>query len=281
MKTAYCVPVLMYHHVSPEVGAITVSPMNFERQMKGLLDAGYTTLTCDEFADFLAGKPTPPKSVLLTFDDGYLDNWVYAHPILKKYGLRAAMFVVTGLIGDGPARPCAEHDGVRLPRLPSHLECRALWAVGSTDSAMLRWSEVQAMREAGTFEFHCHTHTHTRWDQVSTTRQECLAHMREEFESSRTVLRQHFGEVSQHFCWPQGYFANDYVSLAQEFGFRYLYTTQAYGQNLCTSNPAKVYRFAVKNQGSLWFLQRVWTSSHPLVGPLYNKWRLWKRKLRA
>jgi peptidoglycan/xylan/chitin deacetylase (PgdA/CDA1 family) len=281
MNTARCVPVLMYHHVSPETGPLTTSPKNFESQIKGLVEKGYTTLTCDQFADFLAGKPTPPKSVLLTFDDGYLDNWVYAHPILKKHGLRATIFLVTGLIGEGPARPCAEHSDNPLPRLPSHLECRALWSAGSTDSAMLRWSEVQAMREAGTFEFHSHTHTHTRWDQVSKTRDECLAHMRKEFETSRALLKEHLGEVSEHFCWPQGYFAEDYVRMAQEFGFRYLYTTQAYGQNLCASDPAHIYRFAVKNRGAGWFLQRVWTAAHPVVGPLYNKWQLWKRKCRA
>ena len=281
MKTAHWVPGAMYHHSSPEIGPITTSPKNFDDQMKGLVDAGYSTRTCDEFADFLAGKPTPPKSVLLTFDDGYLDNWVHAHPILKKYGLCASMFIVTGLIGDGPIRPCAEQEDATLPRLPSHLECRALWTAGSTDSAMLRWSEIQAMGAAGTFEFHCHTHTHTRWDLVSKTRQECLAHMRHEFEASHALLKEHLGSVSQHFCWPQGYFADDYVDLAQAFGFRYLYTTQTHGQNLCSTNPAHIYRFAAKNRGARWFLHRIWTASHPVVGPLYNKWQLWKRKVRG
>ena len=105
MKTAYCVPVLMYHHVSPETGPITTTPKNFESQMKGLVDEGYTTLTCDQFADFLAGKPTPPKSVLLTFDDGYLDNWVYAHPILKKY-LRGAGSRLFAARAQSPRVPC-------------------------------------------------------------------------------------------------------------------------------------------------------------------------------
>lgn len=281
MKTAHCVPVLMYHHISPEKGPITTSPRNFDSQMKALVDAGYTTLTCDAFADFLNGKPTPPKSVLLTFDDGYLDNWVYAHPVLKKYGLRAAMFVVTGLIGDGPVRAHAESSDTTLPRIPCHLESRALWAAGAPDATMLRWSEIQVMREAGTFEFHSHSHTHTRWDQVSKTQEECLTHMRHELEASRALLKAHCGDVSQHFSWPEGYFDEDYIRLAQEFDFRYLYTTQAYGQNLCTSNPAHIYRFSVKNRGSLWFRHRVWTASHPVVGPIYHTWQSWKRKLSA
>jgi peptidoglycan/xylan/chitin deacetylase (PgdA/CDA1 family) len=63
MKTAYCVPVLMYHHVSPVVGSLTTSPENFESQIAGLARHGYRGLTAGEFADFLAGKPTPPRSV--------------------------------------------------------------------------------------------------------------------------------------------------------------------------------------------------------------------------
>ena len=64
MKTAHCVPVVMYHHISPEIGPITTSPKNFDDQMKGLVDAGYSTLTCDEFADFL-------KEIDFDYDDGF------------------------------------------------------------------------------------------------------------------------------------------------------------------------------------------------------------------
>ena len=93
MKTAYCVPVLMYHHVSPVVGSLTTSPENFESQIAGLARHGYRGLTASEFADFLAGKPTPPKSVLITFDDGYADNWIFAYPLLKKYGMCGTVFI--------------------------------------------------------------------------------------------------------------------------------------------------------------------------------------------
>ena len=170
MKLAHCIPVLMYHHVSPADGSLTTSPENFESQIAGLARCGYRALTAAEFADFLEGKPTPAKSVLITFDDGYLDNWVYAHPILQKYSMHAVLFVITGLMGEGPVRPHSAQAEAILPEVRCHLECKALMAAGSSDLAMLRWAEVRAMQEAGTFEFHSHTHTHNRWDLTGEAR---------------------------------------------------------------------------------------------------------------
>jgi len=199
MKAAHCVPVLMYHHVSPSAGMITTSPRNFERQIAGYARDGYKSLTAEEFAGFLEGKPVPEKSVLITFDDGYLDNWVYAHPVLKKYGMHAMMFLVTGIIGDGPARP-VNGDGVALPEIAEHKQSKLMVAAGNTDPVMLRWSEVLAMREAGTFEFHSHTHTHTRWDLTAIDRAQCLSQMRQELADSRATLQEKLGSVSDHFA---------------------------------------------------------------------------------
>lgn len=280
MKHANCVPVLMYHHVSPAMDMITTSPENFESQIKGLAKNGYHALSTQEFAGFLAGKPVPPKSILITFDDGYLDNWVYAHPVLKKYNMRATMFIVTGIVGNGPARPVMG-DAQSLPEMVSHKRGKAMIEAGNTDPVMVRWSEVHAMRAAGTFEFHSHTDTHTRWDQTCATRQDCLDRMKVELERSRDTLTRQFGSVSEHFCWPQGYFEDDYIELARNCGFRYLYTTVAHGQNVPGSDPAHIYRFAVRNRAFYWLSQRIFLASHPVIGPLYNRWKLWKRSKRA
>ena len=86
MSVASIVPVLMYHHVRPGAGMIATTPEHFEDQLRWLAKNGYTTLTAAQFARHLQGEGVPRKSVLLTFDDGYLDNWVYAYPLLKKHG---------------------------------------------------------------------------------------------------------------------------------------------------------------------------------------------------
>ena len=153
----------MYHHVSPAPGLVTVSPATFRAQMSWLARHGYRSVGADDLAAFLEGQALPAKSVMITFDDGYLDNWVHAHPVLAELGLSATLFVVTGWLGDGPVRPYAGQRETP-PACPDHRTCMERIRADAADEVMLRWSEVEAMRAAGTFEFHSHTHTHTRWD---------------------------------------------------------------------------------------------------------------------
>lgn len=89
-------PVLLYHHISEEVtNDMIVSPGRFEEHMKALADEGYTSVTLDEVISYIEeGKDLPEKAVLITFDDGYMSNYEYAYPILKKYGLNAVIFAV-------------------------------------------------------------------------------------------------------------------------------------------------------------------------------------------
>ncbi len=277
MKSAQTVPVLMYHHVSPVDGMINVTPANFEQQLLWLKRRGYRSLSSEEFAGHLNGRAVPAKSVLITFDDGYLDNWVYAYPLLKKHGYTALVFLVTSWIADGPLRHCLGQGG--LPETPSHRECEERIGQGRGDDVILRWSEIKAMRDDGVLEFHSHTHTHTRWDIIAPD--EKNTRMAEELALSRSALESNLGCVSEHFCWPQGYFDADYTRLAQEAGFRYLYTTQAFGQNRAGTDPAHIYRFAVRNTSGNSVGRRIQVAAHPLIGPLFNKWKLWKRGLRG
>jgi peptidoglycan/xylan/chitin deacetylase (PgdA/CDA1 family) len=186
---ASVVPVLMYHHVSPTPGLITVSPAHFAAQMRWLKRQGYTTLTLDALAGFLAGEPVPAKSVVVSFDDGYLDNWVYAHPVLEQYGLHAVLFLITRWLGEGPLRPHAGQGNTPLPACLSHHAGKTAIDAGQTDLVMMRWSEVLAARDAGTFEFHSHTHTHNRWDKIypgdADNKSKALAH---DLASSRNLL---------------------------------------------------------------------------------------------
>lgn len=86
----------MYHYVSSFPGAIAVSPEHFEDQCRGMAEHGWRGIGLDEAEAFLLkGAPLPPRSLLITFDDGYLDNYVYAWPILRKYGHKGVVFAVT------------------------------------------------------------------------------------------------------------------------------------------------------------------------------------------
>jgi peptidoglycan/xylan/chitin deacetylase (PgdA/CDA1 family) len=97
--------ILMYHRVEPRKNlwffpySITVS--DFENQLKYLLKH-YTILSLEELVENIyERKPISKKAVTLTFDDGYKDNYLYAYPILKKYGVPATIFLTTGPIDSG------------------------------------------------------------------------------------------------------------------------------------------------------------------------------------
>lgn len=100
--------VLMYHGVSAEnvpksvvenYDGKQVFVKKFERQLRYLLNR-YHLLTLDEFCDFVSKKKKlPENSLLLTFDDGYLNNYEVLFPVLKKYGVPATVFICPGLIG--------------------------------------------------------------------------------------------------------------------------------------------------------------------------------------
>ncbi|WP_066456311.1 polysaccharide deacetylase family protein [Castellaniella caeni] len=270
------VPVLMYHHVRPGGGMITTTPEHFEDQLRWLARRGYTALSTAEFIRHVRHGGAPRRSVLITFDDGYLDNWVYAAPLLRRYHMRATIFLVTGWVGQGPVRPCLGGPDP-LPETPEHRECERRIAQGRADEAILRWSEVRALQDQGTVEFHSHTHTHTRWDLLDADNKN--AHMRDELAQSRACLREQLGEVSDQLCWPQGYFDADYVRIAHEAGFQHLYTTRAFGRNRPGSDLASIYRFAVRDTTGASLGRRIQVAAHPLLAPAFNTWKRWKKGL--
>ena len=91
------IPVLNYHQINPfDVNALTVPSEDFAAQMQYLHDNGYNTISPDELHAYLvSGTPLPDKPILITFDDGYRDNYTYAYPVLKQYDMKAAIFLVS------------------------------------------------------------------------------------------------------------------------------------------------------------------------------------------
>lgn len=99
------VAILMYHRVGPwkDVWSspLLVTASDFEEHIK-YLKKEYVILSLDELAQHIGEqKPLPERAVIITFDDGYKDNYTYAYPILKEYGVPATIFVTTGYIGSG------------------------------------------------------------------------------------------------------------------------------------------------------------------------------------
>ena len=97
-------PILMYHKISaPLAGAsikgLHVSPELFDRQLNLLCKEGYTFCDFEDLNKALKGEPVPAKPIIITFDDGHLDNYTNGLPILKKYEAKAVVFVIAGDMG--------------------------------------------------------------------------------------------------------------------------------------------------------------------------------------
>lgn len=91
-------PVLMYHSIcssSGKQGKFIVSETGLEQDLKYISDNGYTTVSAAQIIDFVYnGTPLPEKPILLTFDDGYYNNYCYAFPLLKKYNAKAVISII-------------------------------------------------------------------------------------------------------------------------------------------------------------------------------------------
>ncbi|MGA1846126.1 glycosyltransferase [Deferribacter abyssi] len=107
------VPVLCYHKVS-YVGGIT--PEQFNEHLEFLYHNKYTTISVNDLYNFMVyNKRIPKKSILITFDDCTLDNWVYAIPLLNKYGFKGIFFAITSFIGSGDKRN--QYPSDNLPKI--------------------------------------------------------------------------------------------------------------------------------------------------------------------
>lgn len=110
------IPILIYHNFAENVDekylSTTVTPIEFENQIKGLLDKGYTAITFTNLYNYLKGREKlPPKPFIITMDDGYQSTYIYAYPILKKLKTPAAIFIIPDFIGKNTTmNPCITWD---------------------------------------------------------------------------------------------------------------------------------------------------------------------------
>ncbi|MFD0696962.1 polysaccharide deacetylase family protein [Paenibacillus sp. GCM10027628] len=181
-------PVLNYHSIGIEPGnPYVLHPDAFARQMKYLAAHHYTPISLSDFALMLEKKKVVPRRpVLLTFDDGYVDNYELALPLLRQYGFPAAVFVLPGNIG---------HENY------------------------LSWPQIKEMLAAG-WEVQPHSMTHPHLPQLTAAQQ------REEITESRRQIEAQLGTTADIFAYPYGEYNEETLAILKEAGFRYSFTTK-------------------------------------------------------
>ena len=192
-------PVLLYHKIdrpTPDVkirGAFT-TPRRFEKQLSYLKRYGYRFLTASAMVDhYLNEGEFSERTICLTFDDGWKDNYVNAFPILKKLGIPATIFLVPTCIGENSTKVTAEGEGPR-----EHMSA----------------DDIREMAEAG-IEFGSHSMNHKLMDRIGEDEIES------EVNDSKYFLENMLQRECRVFAYPAGFhteFARDAVKRAGYVG---------------------------------------------------------------
>jgi peptidoglycan/xylan/chitin deacetylase (PgdA/CDA1 family) len=196
--------ILCYHgvassnvHVDP--GFLRVKPDVFRAQLELLSRSGFEFLTVAEFAEQAAGRRPRPGMVALSFDDGMDDNHAVVLPILRHYGIRATVYVATGLIGR-----------------------RNPWMAGDSGARMMTLDELRELVAAG-FEIGAHTVSHPDLSRLEF--EKCLYEVGE----SRRVLEEELGISVRTFAYPFCRYGPEAMEAVRSAGFTAAVTCEGLG----------------------------------------------------
>ncbi|HFC11604.1 MAG TPA: polysaccharide deacetylase family protein, partial [Anaerolineae bacterium] len=181
------VAILMYHYLEvPPSNAdkyrldLSVEPDEFRKQLTYLRDNGYTTISLYDLARAMANQQElPPKPIILTFDDGYLNNYTNAFPLLKEFGMTATFFIITDL-------PDIQH-----PEYAS-------------------WSMLEEMAAAG-MSIEIHTKSHR-----SLADRE-FDYLKEEIAGAQEIIAFHTGKLPRFLSYPGGTYDDATIEAVREF----------------------------------------------------------------
>ncbi|MDO8672952.1 MAG: polysaccharide deacetylase family protein [Dehalococcoidia bacterium] len=181
------VPILMYHRIDrlpPDADAsrtsLSIIPTDFDTQIRFLKDRGFTSLSLADVYDALQGKRTlPAKPVVLTFDDGYADNYANAFPILKRYSFLGTFFVLTDVTGTGE---------------------------------YMNWDQLKEMSLAG-MKIEVHGRTHSDVTRMTA------AQVINQLKGAREALQARLGLDARFYAYPSGRYNDEVIDIVKANGF--------------------------------------------------------------
>jgi len=193
IKNELKLPILMYHHLGPLPPNpdkyrldLTLPGNMLEEQLKFLRDSGYQSINLQAVADYFEiGKPLPEKAVALTFDDGYVDNFEYALPILKKYNFKATFFIISGFVGT---------------------------------SGYMNFDQLREISSNG-MEIASHGVGHLDLTTLSPTK------LNSELQNSKEVLEKNLNISVVSFCYPSGKYNANVATKVKALGYKLARTT--------------------------------------------------------
>ena len=178
--------VLNYHQIGNNFTPLCVPTSLFDEQMAYLKDNGYVSISPEELYEGIEGTMVlPERPVLITFDDGYVDNYTNAMPVLKKYGMRATVFVVPGFT--------------------------------SVQANYLTWEQLKEMEKNG-FTIQSHTLNHRALEELPDDE------IRAELLNSKLLIEKNLGHPVDFLAYPTGTYNLHIASIAKDVGYKASYT---------------------------------------------------------
>lgn len=180
------IPVIMYHDITPVKDVdYDVTPQELEEHFALLKAEGFNPITMDQMVRHLeAGSSLPPKPVLLTFDDNYRGQYLYAFPLLKKYNFPAVWSVHTAFVGSPQGKPKAT------------------------------WEELKEMVESGLVTVASHTVNHRNFGDLTP------AEIDRELQESKKILEEKLGRPVNYFTYPEGTYTEPVKEQVRNAGYR-------------------------------------------------------------
>ena len=181
--------ILMYHSIQEKLCGgpcsyydLRITVEAFHRQMKYLNDNGFNIISLDEYAQArMTDRVLPPRPVVITFDDGYMDNYTNAYPVLKEFGFKATIFLAVDYINTGsPADFLSERVGI------------------TRDIQFLSWPKINEMSENG-ITFGSHSMSHKKLDLLT---EDDFAY---EISKSKDIIEEKTGKEVSSFCFPYAF----------------------------------------------------------------------------
>lgn len=209
------IPILLYHriikeedikkshYIKGEINQMIVLKEEFEKQMKYLRDNDFVTLTMQEFyLYFIHDIEIPENSVLITFDDGYKNNFIEAYPVLKKYKFRAVNFIITGSI------------------------TKKIYPYNSNKVQYLSIKELNNANDV--FEYQSHTYSYHKREKEQDNQTLSYVNSRSKEEVKKDIRKSVYnlnGENSA-FAYPYGEYSPSTISILKDLGFKMAFTVE-------------------------------------------------------
>ncbi|MGM9937262.1 MAG: polysaccharide deacetylase family protein [Candidatus Ornithomonoglobus sp.] len=222
------VPILMYHSILKysDGNKYTVSPYSFEGDLKFLSNHGYTTIVMQDLIDYVySGAKLPEKPIVLTFDDGFYNNYYYIYPLLRQYNAKAVISIVGAYTDE------YQNNGDTNPAY-----------------AYLSWDSAREMADSGFVEIQNHTYNlhslndgRMGCDRNSTeTTEEYISMLTKDLGTMQEKCIENLGSAPTTFTYPFGSISDESLGVVKDLGFKASLSCEE-GVNELERDPEQLY----------------------------------------